>query len=148
MRYFEDFHAGDVFELGSQAVTEADIIAFATAFDPQPFHTDPVRAKDSMYGGLIASGWHTVGIYTRLMIDGLLSDAAGQGSPGVDELRWLKPVRPGDTLSGRFTVLETRASTSRPPIGTVRALHELRNQRDEVVLRSNSIMFFDRRSAE
>src|SRR5579859_3157513 len=105
-RYFEDFAVGHTLELGSYTITREEILAFARQFDPQPFHTDEEQAKASLYGGLIASGWHTASIFMRLLVDGLLNDTASMGSPGVDELRWLRPVRPGDTLRARFTVRE------------------------------------------
>src|SRR5258708_421531 len=103
MRYFEDFQVGDIFDLGSTTVTEEEIISFARQFDPQPFHTDPVLAKDSIFGGLVASGWHTTAMFMRLFFDGLLHETASIASPGVDDVRWLKPVRPGDVLRARFT---------------------------------------------
>ncbi len=95
MRFFEDFLEGDSIELGSHQVTEASIVEFARAYDPQPFHVDPEQARSSIYGGLIASGWHTAGIYMRMLVDQLLRDTASLGSPGIDELRWYVPVRPG-----------------------------------------------------
>src|SRR6188472_4405680 len=119
-RYFEDFEPGEVLELGSRTVTEDEIIEFARQFDPQPFHLDPEAAADSVFGGLIASGWHTGAMWMRLYVDNMLGSASAQGSPGVEELRWLAPVRPGDTLHGRLTVLETTASERRPDRGTVR----------------------------
>ena len=96
--YFEDFELGRVYELGSVDVTEADILEFARRFDPQPFHVDPEAARQSVFGGLIASGWHTGAMWMRLYVDSLLDGAASMGSPGIEELRWLAPVRPGDTL--------------------------------------------------
>ena len=146
-RYFEDVQPGQTFDLGSRDVTADEIVAFAAAYDPQPFHLDPERARDSIYGGLIASGWQTAGFYMRLLVDGLINATVSQGSPGVDELRWLKPVRPGDRLRGRFTVLETTPSRSRPEIGIIRARGELFNQRDEVVMTVISVGFFGRRPA-
>lgn len=133
-RYFEDFAPGQVFELGSRGITREEIVEYAREWDPQSFHVDEAAAERSPYGGLIASGLHTLVIYMRLLVDGLLRDAAGHGSPGVDELRWLRPVRPGDTLSARATVLETRPSSRRPDRGTVLVACELSNQDGEVVL--------------
>ncbi|MEI8183847.1 MAG: MaoC family dehydratase, partial [Desulfomonile sp.] len=104
-RYFEDYVPGSVHEFGSIAVEEAEMINFARRFDPQPFHIDPEAAKQSIFGGLIASGWHTASLAMRLLVDHYISHVASLGSPGVDELRWLKPVRPGDTLSVRITLL-------------------------------------------
>ena len=117
MRYLEDFTAGEVIDLGSYTLDEAEILEFARRFDPQPFHVDPERAAASIYGGLIASGWHTCGIFMRLAVDGLIGDSSSMGSPGLDNLRWLLPVRPGDTLRARYTVLEVTPSRSRPDRG-------------------------------
>jgi acyl dehydratase len=134
-RTFEDFQPGQVFELGSTSVTEEEIVAFARQFDPQPFHVDPQAAQESVFGGLIASGWHTGSLWMRLYVDSMLGGPSSQGSPGIEELRWLAPVRPGDTLSGRLTVLETTPSERRPDRGTVRIRGELVNQ-DGVTVRS------------
>src|ERR687896_2668164 len=127
-RYFEDFEPGHVFELGSRTVTAEEIVAFARQWDPQPFHTDEEAAAASVFGGLIASGWHTGAMWMRLYVDSLLDGAASMGSPGIEELRWLAPVRPGDTLRGRLTVLETTPSETRPGRGTVRIRGEMVNQ--------------------
>src|ERR1700730_3296499 len=125
-RYFEDFRVGEVVELGSRGISELEIIAFAREFDPQPFHVDAVRARDSAFGGLVASGWHTIALYMRLLVDGFIVTVANSmGSPGVDKIEWLKPVRPGDTLSGRLTILEMIPPKSRPDRGTVRTLGEM-----------------------
>lgn len=145
MRYFEDFRVGEVIELGSKTVTEEEIIEFAKKFDPQPFHVDPERAKDSIFGGLIASGWHTGSMFMRLFADNLLNETASMGSPGAEELRWLVPVRPGDTLAGVFTILETNPSRSRPNMGIIRAKSEILNQKGEVVMRMVGINFIGRR---
>jgi len=147
-RYFEQFQAGDVFELGSRTVSQDETIAFAREFDPQPFHVDPERARDSLFGGLIASGWHTAAIYMRLLTDGLLNKTVSLGSPGIDELRWSRPVFPGDTLRARFTVLDTIPSKSRPGMGIIRGKGEVFNQRDEVVMSLVSVGFFGRRTGE
>lgn len=147
MRYFEDFTPGDVIELGSRSVSRDEIVAFARQFDPQPFHTDEEAAKRSIYGGLLASGWHTAALSMRILYDGLLHDLASMGSPGVDELRWLKPVRPGDTLSARMTVLETAPSRSKPDRGVVRSLSEIRNQHGEVVMTLRGLSLLGRRPA-
>ena len=112
--YFEDFEEGQVYELGEKTLTKEEIVAFAREYDPQPFHVDEEAAKGSAFGGLIASGWHTAAIFMRLYADAVLSRAESMGSPGVEELRWLKPVRPGDTLSARLTVLDAAPSASRP----------------------------------
>jgi acyl dehydratase len=145
VRYFEDFVPGDATDLGSHRVTEASIIDFARRYDPQPFHVDPAKAKDSVFGGLVASGWQTASIYMRLFVDRILGDTASLASPGVDELRWLLPVRPGDTVHGRTTVLETRPSQSRPDRGVVRTRGELFNQHGQLVMSLLGINFFARR---
>jgi|SRR5690242_19187330 len=145
--YFEDFAVGDTRELGEASVTAEEIVAFARQFDPQPFHVDEERAKASPFGGLIASGWHTAAIFMRLLVDGLLNSTASLGSPGIDELRWLQPVRPGDTLRARFTIVETTPSTRRPDRGTVRSTCEVINQRGEVVMRATGINIIGRRPA-
>lgn len=133
-RYLEDYVPGAVHEFGSIAVEEAEIIAFAQRFDPQPFHTDPEAAKRSVFGGLIASGWFTSSLMMRLFVDHYLSQVASLSSPGVDELRWLKPVRPGDVLSLRVTVMEVKRSRSKPDRGILRSYIEVLNQRREVVM--------------
>ncbi len=147
MRYFEDFKPGDVIELGSRTISKESILAFAREFDPQPFHTDEEAAKRSIYGGLLASGWHTGSLLMRILNDGLLKDTASLGSPGVDELRWLKPVRPGDVLSARMTVLESIPSRSKPDRGLIRSLMELRNQHGEVVVSVRGLSLLGRRPA-
>ena len=144
--YFEDFTPGQVHELGSVEVDEADMIAFARRFDPQPFHVDPDAAVASHFGGIIASGWYTCALFMRLYVEALLLDADSHGSPGMDEVRWLRPVRGGDVLTGRLEIVETRPSTRRPDRGTVFLLSELRNQHDEVVLRMTARGMFGRRS--
>jgi acyl dehydratase len=133
--YFEDFVVGDTVELGSVEVTQAAIIEFAERYDPQPFHVDPAAAERSPYGGLIASGWHTCALYMRLLCDGMINDSSSQGASGMEELRWLAPVRPGDTLRGRFTVLDAAPSATKPNRGTVTFRSEMVNQDDVVVLR-------------
>jgi acyl dehydratase len=142
--YFEDFELGQVLELGSRTVSEEEIVAFAREWDPQPFHLDPVAARSSAFGGLIASGWHTGAMWMRLYVDTLLGPGA-MGSPGIEELRWLAPVRPGDTLHGRLTVLETTPSERRPNRGTVRIRGEMVNQEGVTVLSMVSRGHFARR---
>jgi len=134
-KYFDDFVVGEVIELGSVEITEDAIIEFAREFDPQPFHTDPVAARETPYGGLIASGWHTCSLYMRLLCDAMISDSSSQGSSGMDEVRWLVPVRPGDRLTAHYTVLDARRSSTKPHRGTVTFRSEMLNQHDEVVLR-------------
>jgi acyl dehydratase len=133
-RYFEDDVPGAVYEYGYAGVSEADIVAFAGRFDPQPIHVDAQFADGGPFGGLIASGWHTAGIAMRLIVDHYLSRVASLASPGVDELRWPTPVRPGDSLRLRTTILETRHSRSKPDRGLVRTRAELLNQDDQIVL--------------
>ena len=145
MRYFEDFSEGQVFDLGEERVTEEEVLAFGRRFDPQPFHVDPAKAKQSMYGGLIASGWHTGSIYMSLLVKGLLQDAASLGSAGIDEMRWLKPVRPGDLLRAQMTVTSIKASEKHPNRGTIFTLGELFNQRGEKVMFVRSSGMFARR---
>jgi len=133
-RYFEDYVPGDIHEFGSIVAEEKEMIAFARRFDPQPFHTDPEAAKQSIFGGLIASGWYTAGLAMRLLVDNYISRVASLGSPGADEVRWRKPVRPGDTLSIRVILLESKLSRSKPNQGTIRVYIEVLNQRREVVM--------------
>jgi acyl dehydratase len=145
--YFDDFAVGQVYELGKRAVSRDEIIDFARAYDPQPFHIDEAAAAKTIYGGLIASGWHTMAILMRLMVDGLLAETASLGSPGVDQLRWLKPVRPGDVLRGRGTVREVMPSRSKPDRGLVRVFYEVFNQKDEQVMTVDGLGLFGRRDA-
>ena len=140
-RWFEDYVTGTVQELGSVVVDEEEVVAFARQFDPQPFHLDKERAEQSTFGGLAASGWHTACMTMRLIVDCYLSDVSSEGSPGIDELRWLRPVRPGDQLTVTATVLEARRSRSRPERGIVRSQVETRNQDGEVVMHWTSAMF-------
>jgi acyl dehydratase len=140
-RWFEDYRPGLVLEFGSAAVDEAEVIEFARRFDPQPFHIDAEAAARGSFGGLIASGWHTGGLMMRLLVEHYLSPVASLGSPGIDELRWLAPVRPGDMLSVRVTILEARRSQSKPDRGLVRALMEVLNQRREVVMSMKALNF-------
>lgn len=132
-RYLEDYAEGDSVVFGKTHVTAEAIIAFASQFDPQPFHLDPGAGRATPFGGLVASGWHTSGMTMRMMVDHIIS-RHGLGSPGVDELRWHRPVRPGDVLTCRSTVLSVRRSRSRPDRGIVRQQIETLNQRGEVVL--------------
>ncbi|HCU89487.1 MAG TPA: acyl dehydratase [Gammaproteobacteria bacterium] len=140
-RFFEDYELGGVYEFGSVTISEAEIIDFATRFDPQPFHINPKRAKQTIYGGIIASGWHTCSIMMRLLADNFISSTAGMGSPGVDRLRWPIPVRGGDELSIRVTILEMRQSKSKPDRGIMKNLTELLNQNGEVVMEMQGVSF-------
>ena len=133
-RWFEDFVPGAVYEFGALAVSADEIVDFARRFDPQPMHLDPEAAARGEFGGLIASGWHTAGMMMRLLVKHFLPPQASLASPGIDELRWLKPVRPGDLLRLKVTVLEARPSRSRPDRGLLRTLVEVLNQHGEVVM--------------
>jgi acyl dehydratase len=133
-RWFEDYKPGAVYEFGYATLTTDELVDFATRFDPQPMHVDPVYAAAGPFGGLIASGWHTAGLMMRLLADNYLSKVASLASPGVDELRWPHPVRPGDVLRLRVEVVEARESRSKPDRGVLRTKAELLNQDDVVVL--------------
>ena len=145
MRYFEDFKPGEVLQLGHHAITRDEIVTFARQFDPQPFHIDEDAARETMFGGLIASGWHTGSLMMRLFCDGLIKDTASLGSPGIDEMRWIKPVRPGDTLALRVTTTECVPSRSKPDRGIVRSLLELHNQHGELVVSIRGMNLIRRR---
>lgn len=146
MRYWEDFKVGEVEQIGGKRVDKDEIIAFARQYDPQPFHIDEAAAKQSMYGGLIASGWHTCAMVMRMMCDAYMLRSASVGSPGIDNLKWLKPVRPGDTINARRTTLETRESKSKPDIGIVNNLWEVFNQDGEMVMTMQGYGMFRRRN--
>ena len=143
--WWEDMTPGRCFEAGPRSVSEEEIVRFAREYDPQYYHTDPVAAKDSPFGCLISSGWMSCGIAMRMMCDSYLMRSACIGSPGLDGLRWLKPVRAGDMLRMRSTVQEQTASSKVPTRGTVRFLLELINQNDEVVLTMQGRQLFTRR---
>ncbi|GAA5159295.1 MULTISPECIES: MaoC family dehydratase [Amycolatopsis] len=144
-RYFEDYVPGSTHEFGNVKVTEAEIVEFATRYDPQPFHVDAAAAADGPFGGLIASGWHTASLMMRLLADNYLSPVSSLGSPGIDELRWPKPVRPGDELRLRVHVVESRPSKSKPDRGLVRSRIELLNQDEEIVFSALALNFVLRR---
>ena len=143
--YFEDFLVGQVLPIGSRPVVEAEVVDFARQFDPQPFHVDQEKAKASIYGGLIASGWHTCAMAMRMMCDSYLLDSASLGSPGVDEVRWLKPVRPGDVIRGEREVVEAGPSRSKPDRGVLVFLWRIYNQDDELVMSMKGMGMFLRR---
>jgi len=145
MRYFEDLPVGLSIDLGTASLSESEMIDFARRYDPQLFHVDPVAAESTSFGGLIASGVHTLAIYMRLFVDGLLSNAASLGSPGIDELRWPRPVRAGDKLRGSYTILSARPSSSRPQWGVVVGRGEAVNQDDQAVLTIIVVNLFGRR---
>lgn len=132
MIYYEDLAEGQIIELGHYTVSKEEILEFANKYDPQPFHIDEKAAAESMFGGIIASGWHTSSICMRLYVDTILNQAASMGSPGVDEIRWKRPVRPGDTLTGTFRILE--CSDFRKGIGLVKGKAELKNQDGKLVM--------------
>ena len=133
-RYFEDYTPGSVAEYGGIVIEETDIIQFVSRHDPQYIHIDRDAAERGPFGGLIASGWHTASVMMRLLVDRFLPKTASLGSPGIDELRWLRPVRPGDVLRVRVTVLDATRSRSKPDRGMVRTLVEVLNQNEEVVM--------------
>jgi acyl dehydratase len=145
MRYYEDLSPGQTFELGAVTLTADEVIEFGSRYDPQPFHTDPKAAAGSPFGGLIASGWHTCALAMRLFVDHFLKDTASLGSPGVDELRWVRPVRPGDSLSLSFTVVKARTSDRRPELGIVQSDWTMVNQRGEIVLTMRGTSFLGRK---
>ncbi|HWN21242.1 MAG TPA: MaoC family dehydratase [Gaiellaceae bacterium] len=147
MRYWEDFTVGETTELGTVAVTREEIIEFAQRYDPQPFHVDDAAADGGPYGGLIASGWHTASLFMGLFVRSILLDAASMGSPGVEELRWTAPVRPGDRLTGRVTVTAAEPSSKRADRGTVFTTSEVLNQDGAVVMTMKARGFFRRRDA-
>jgi acyl dehydratase len=141
LRYFDDYLPGASYDCGSVSVSEAEIISFATQFDPQPFHVDPAAAARGPFGGLIASGWHTAALVMRQIVDHYLSAEASLGSPGLDELRWPEPFRPGDTLRVRVTAVEARRSASKPDRGILRSLIEAVNQDGRTVMRATATNF-------
>jgi len=142
LRYFDDYLPGATYDCGSISVDQAGIVSFAREFDPQPFHVDPEAAASGPYGGLIASGWHTAVLLMRQLVEHYVSAEASLGSPGLDEIRWPYPVRPGDTLRVRATVIEARRSLSKPDRGIVRTMAEAVNQDDRAVMRATAINFF------
>lgn len=146
MIWWEDFRVGDSAEMGRHTFTEEEILRFGREFDPQPFHADPAAARDTAFGGLIASGWHTCAIGMRLMVQSYLSRTVSLGSPGIDNVRWLKPVRPGDTLVYRRTVVESRASASRKGVGLVKHRWDAVNQAGELVLTMEGWGLFGRKN--
>ena len=145
-RYFEDYIPGSIIEGGSVTLSEGDVLDFARRFDPQYIHTDPRAAADGPFGGLIASGWHTAALMMRLFVENYLSHIASMASPGIDELRWLQPVRPGDSLSVRVRVLEAMPARSKPDRGLVRSLLEVLNQNREVVMTMKAMNILRRRT--
>jgi len=143
--HWEDFAVGNVACYGPRTITREEMLAFAAEFDPQPMHTDEEAARTTMLGGLIASGWHTCALSMRMMADGFVLASASMGSPGVEEVRWLKPVRPGDSLTLRATVTETRPSGSRPGMGFIKFRYEMLDQAGACVMTLVSTMMIARR---
>ena len=143
--YFEDFFAGQEIELGTRTVSEEEIIAYATQFDPQPFHVDHDAAAASMFGGVIASGWHTCSMMMRMVVDGLMAASSSMGSPGVDKVRWILPVRAGDTLAVTYLTTAVKASASRPDRGVVWSTWKAVNQHGQLVCTIEGMGMFGRR---
>lgn len=147
MRYFEDFIPGDIISLGEYAVTEAEMMAFSERYDPQFFHTDPEAAADSPYGGIIGSGWLTAAIFQRMQCDSFMLDSSCVGSPGVDEIRWLKPVRPGDRLHGGNQIDSVKPSNSKPDRGVVFSKVEIYNQDNTLVMTLRTRVIYMKRAS-
>lgn len=148
MAAFEDFAVGKRFDLGRKKVTADEIVAFASEFDPQPMHLDEEAGKASLLGGLAASGWHICAMFMRMMYDAYLDGSTSQGSPGLDYVRWKKPVLAGDVLTGRSEVVSARISGSRPELGLVTMRHELFNQKGEMVAELQHVGMMLRRDGE
>lgn len=146
--HWEDFSPGQVTDCGSRLITRAEIVAFAAEYDPQPMHLDEQAARATLLGGLVASGWHSCCILMRMLTDGFLAEASFMGAPGVEEVKWLAPLRPGERIKARATVLETRPSRSRPEVGFVKFRFELTDAADQPVLTLIVSPMFGRRSAE
>lgn len=146
-RWFEDYVVGETVRFGDLVVSEAEVLDFAQRYDPQPFHLDAQAAAASIYGGIIASGWHTASMAMRMMVDHYISVQASMGSPGIDELRWIQPVRPGDRLRMQVTVLDSRASRSKPDRGMVQFLQEVINQDGTTVMTLKGWGMYRRRSS-
>ena len=143
--YWEDFAVGQTREFGHYEVSREAVLDFARRFDPQPFHLDDAAAAASLFGRLAASGWHTCAMAMRMMCDGYLLESSSLGSPGMESLKWLKPVYPGDVLHLRMTILESRPLASRPTVGLVRSAYEVVNQNGESVLAMDGYGMFGRR---
>ncbi|MED5410717.1 MAG: MaoC family dehydratase [Pseudomonadota bacterium] len=147
--YFEDFESGMSYEFGEYYVTEEEILQFATMYDPQPFHLSDEEGKKTLFGGLCASGWHTCSMAMSMIVGNMpKGDTGTLGSPGIDELRWHKPVFPGDTLRMKTTILDKKESRSRPEMGSLFMLNEMFNQNDDLVMSNKSIVLFRKRTNE
>ena len=143
--YFEDFHPGQEIDLGERTVGEEEIIAFARQFDPQPFHIDRAAAAASIYGGVIASGWHTCSLMMRMVVEGLMGSSSSMGSPGLDSVRWLRPLRAGDTIRVRYLTTQVKASNSKPDRGVVWSRWTATNQHGEEICTIDGMGMFGRR---
>ena len=143
--YFEDLEIGQKIKLGSISISKNEIISFAEKFDPQPFHTNEIKAKESIFGGLCASGWHTCSLFMRILYDGFLINSAALGSPGMDEIRWLKPLRPGETITGIGEVIKKTPSKSRPEIGSLIINYEVFNKNNELIMTLIGISIFKKK---
>ena len=146
--HWEDFNIGDIAVYGPRRVTREEIVAFAAEFDPQPAHFDEAAAVATLYGGLASSGWHSCALMMRMMADGFLLESASMGAPGVEEVRWLEPLRPGTQVRLRMTVLDTRSSKSRPEMGLTRIRYDLIDDADVVITTQTSTMMLGRRDPE
>ena len=144
--HWEDFSPGRVFEHGPRRITREEIVGFAAEFDPQPMHLDEAAARETLLGGLSASGWHACCILMKMCTESFVLNSASMGAPGVEEVRWLIPIRPGDALTLRATVVETRASSSRPDMGFVRFMFELHNQTGEQAMTLTTSLMIGRRA--
>ncbi len=144
-RYWEDYELGAVYDIGSKTMTKEEIVEFASKYDPQPFHLDEEAGRKSIFGGLSASGWHTCSSVMRLLVDNYVSRETSLGSPGLDEIRWLKPVLAGDTITARIRIIDKKPSRSRPDMGSVHNQYEVYNQKGELVMTMKAIGLFRRR---
>lgn len=145
MMYFEDLSIGQKIEIGPISISEQEIIEFAKKFDPQPFHIDVEKAKDSLFGGLCASGWHTCSLYMRMLYDGLLINLASLGSPGMNQIRWIKPLFPNETIKGELEILSKTPSRSKPNIGSMIINSRVFNSNNELIMTLESISIVKRR---
>ena len=143
--YYEDLEIGQKIKLGSINVSKKEIISFAEKFDPQSFHTNEIKAKESIFGGLCASGWHTCSLFMRILYDGFLINSAALGSPGMDAIRWLKPLRPGETITGIGEVIKKTPSKSRPEIGSLIINNEVFNKNNELIMTLIGISIFKKK---
>jgi acyl dehydratase len=140
--FFEDFQVGQLSEFGHYKVTEEEIVEFASKYDPQYFHLDDEAAKASLFGGLCASGWHTAAMFMRMLVDNMPADHGSLGSPGINNLRWVKPVYPGEELSVKGKVIKCRLSESKPGVGIICVAYQVSNQDQEIVMTVESNAFF------